>query len=60
MTDGYSRAFLVATGISVAALAASFLVPPMRRGAGATGSADSRAEQVVEGEPSVVPSLDPA
>ncbi len=61
LTDGYSRAFLVAAVISVVALAASFLVPPIRRGAGAAaGTAESPAEQMVDGEQSAVPSLDPA
>lgn len=52
LTDGYSRAFLVAAGISVAALAASFLVPAMRRGeAAGSGSAEPVGVEPVGVEP---------
>ncbi|HET6963922.1 MAG TPA: MFS transporter [Acidimicrobiales bacterium] len=60
LTDGYSRAFLVAAFISVGALAASFLVPAIRRGAGAGEAVPVGQQAVAEGDPNPVPSLDPA
>ncbi len=56
LTDGYSRAFLVAAAVSAAALVASFVVPPISR----RGRPDATAETLVEGEESALPSLDPA
>ena len=59
LTAGYSRAFYVATGISLAALLGSFIVPAIRR-RDAEAPATEPGESVVQGEGGALPSLDPA
>jgi EmrB/QacA subfamily drug resistance transporter len=54
LTDGYARAFLVASGVAFAAFLSSFVVPAIR----AKAPAHSTADAVVDGEESAVPTLD--
>lgn len=63
LTTGYSRAFYVATAISVAALLGSWIVPAIRRRTGeatAVSVAEETEESVVDGTGGALPTLDPA
>jgi hypothetical protein len=64
LTAGYSRAFYVATAISVAALLGSWIVPAIRRRNGEEARHESAAEEteesLVDGNGGALPTLDPA
>jgi MFS family permease len=56
LSDGYARAFVVATGVAAVAFAGSFIVPTIRT---RTPSAPA-SEAVAAGDQGTVPTLDPA